>query len=665
MSDSVQDNSLHMSEAEINKFLDSVDKNDPLKNGNKTLGGRLVLVGNGANQHIHFEENAVAKPFTYGTDLKKIASFCARNGITNNRLKEFMERCNQIASSTLFGKCIINKADIDSLERIEFQYNRVTVKELNDLLIKHPNVTTIHLNYCKLTDECIEVVKKFKKLQRLQIIGNEKLTSKSMKHLLDMKALKSVSFAGCPEITRCNLEELDSQGISEAVYHGVATFLQDKRAKGKELTKQENQVLERADQLLNVQFKEKPVSFIDAFRIAFIMEVRLPRLTKGGLITEEDTLFNHVLQRANQLMNAQFEEDLLPPNKAFQIAFFIEERLSQLAKKGEDLFKKKVYNLPRTVLFSPIDGGRIYILSKYEKSLFKGSGTSKKVSAAVGLQFNEFNHAPMYAYAVMCGHKSHVTMREAEIGNDLKESPYIVCPHTAQAHKTAGKAKDIQTVRFIFDFYNGGSIEKLSHAAERLSWSDMITLAKGAATGIRDLHKKGYVHADIKNENILFIRNEKTGAIEKTAIGDLDLAFRLTEGPRWSSLRTYGSLAYTSPEFFRDPLNWKTEDYQKTDVFAFGAVLYQQYFKAKLPWEEDLNKNYSRKVPLKETREILNNKIEKAVEESFKKLSETMPRTREQEMELLIYKLLRLNPNDRITMETFVEELTKIEGMQL
>lgn len=94
-------------------------------------------------------------------------------------------------------------------------------------------------------------------------------------------------------------------------------------------------------------------------------------------------------------------------------------------------------------------------------------------------------------------------------------------------------------------------------ASSRLS-EQALDCSYDALEALVAIHQKGYVHRDIKLENILFKGNQGV-------LCDLGFCSKATDG-----LKKCGSSGYIAPELFSNQPNG---DPKKADVFSFGMVL--------------------------------------------------------------------------------------------
>ncbi len=157
-------------------------------------------------------------------------------------------------------------------------------------------------------------------------------------------------------------------------------------------------------------------------------------------------------------------------------------------------------------------------------------------------------------------HRNYL-FHEAEVGMSLHH-PNII--------KVLKVSRDKTNPYIIMEFFPGGNLKlrlMRKHSIVREKCHSIITQA---ASGFAHMHEKGWVHRDVKPDNILC---NSSGEVR---IIDFALATRIKRGGgglfsffRRKSL-TVGTRSYMSPEQIRNkPLN------ERADLYSFGATMYE------------------------------------------------------------------------------------------
>lgn len=116
-------------------------------------------------------------------------------------------------------------------------------------------------------------------------------------------------------------------------------------------------------------------------------------------------------------------------------------------------------------------------------------------------------------------------------------------------------------------------------AIAALREKDKRFLCSVIAHGVAGLHKGHVVHADLKHDNILFMKSDSGYVTAK--IIDFDSGF-LESDPPTDGEEIVGDQVYFSPEACKTFMGESPELTCKMDVFALG-VLFHQYFAGTLP----------------------------------------------------------------------------------
>jgi serine/threonine-protein kinase len=133
------------------------------------------------------------------------------------------------------------------------------------------------------------------------------------------------------------------------------------------------------------------------------------------------------------------------------------------------------------------------------------------------------------------------------------DHPYVRKCYKLKKIRSMFKVKEMLLSMELFE---GQNLED----SPTLSLGDVLLVFRMVATGLNAMHQQGYIHCDIKPNNILF--NSKSGSIK---IIDLGQSCRIgTVKPR-----IQGTPDYIAPEQVRrKPLG------PKTDIFNLGATMY-------------------------------------------------------------------------------------------
>jgi len=132
------------------------------------------------------------------------------------------------------------------------------------------------------------------------------------------------------------------------------------------------------------------------------------------------------------------------------------------------------------------------------------------------------------------------------------DHPYVRKCYKLKKIRSVFKVKELL---LSMELFNGQSLEE----GPTLSLVDVLLVFRMVASGINAMHQQGYIHCDIKPNNILM---NKAGSIK---IIDLGQSCKIgTKKPR-----IQGTPDYIAPEQVRrKPLG------QRTDVFNLGATMY-------------------------------------------------------------------------------------------
>lgn len=144
-----------------------------------------------------------------------------------------------------------------------------------------------------------------------------------------------------------------------------------------------------------------------------------------------------------------------------------------------------------------------------------------------------------------------------QIENEYKVSRHIDHPYIRKCFKLIKRRKmlKVNEVLMTMEMFEGKSLEE----ASSFSLGDILLIFRMVATALNGMHQRGYVHCDIKPNNIMISDN---GPIKI-----IDLGQSCKIGAIKS--RIQGTPDYIAPEqVHRQHLS------HRTDIFNFGATMY-------------------------------------------------------------------------------------------
>ncbi|MDD5135386.1 MAG: serine/threonine-protein kinase [Phycisphaerae bacterium] len=153
-----------------------------------------------------------------------------------------------------------------------------------------------------------------------------------------------------------------------------------------------------------------------------------------------------------------------------------------------------------------------------------------------------------------------------QITNEYKVSKVVQHPYLRKCHKLI-KIRKMFRVRELLlsmEIFEGETLEK----SKTLSLGDVLLVFRMVATGLNAMHQQGYLHCDIKPNNILI--NGK-GEIRVIDLG---------QGCKIGTIkpRIQGTPDYIAPEQVK-----RRHLDQRTDIFNLGATMYWALTGKKVP----------------------------------------------------------------------------------
>ncbi len=123
-------------------------------------------------------------------------------------------------------------------------------------------------------------------------------------------------------------------------------------------------------------------------------------------------------------------------------------------------------------------------------------------------------------------------------------------------------SRDRKKVYLIYEFCDGGDLAGYVKRKGTLEVKEALPILKQVANGLAYLHEHGYIHMDIKPENVL---RKFTPQRELWKLGDFGL---LKPRGFYGIIDVKGTVGYIAPEVFRG------EIHRSSDIFSLGCLFY-------------------------------------------------------------------------------------------
>jgi eukaryotic-like serine/threonine-protein kinase len=202
------------------------------------------------------------------------------------------------------------------------------------------------------------------------------------------------------------------------------------------------------------------------------------------------------------------------------------------------------------------------IIGDYRLVKCKGSGQSSQVWEVVELSSHRhFAMKLLLPEKIGDSESRRMLFHEAEVGKKLAHENVIRITHLS---------KDPKLPYFVMEYFPAGSLkDRLLSKDYGFIKKQAHSIFKQAATGLAYMNASGWVHRDVKPNNLLVNESGQLRLI------DFALALRIQKPSIFTKLfghrgKSKGTRSYMSPEQIRN----LTLD-QRADVYSFGATAYE------------------------------------------------------------------------------------------
>jgi eukaryotic-like serine/threonine-protein kinase len=202
------------------------------------------------------------------------------------------------------------------------------------------------------------------------------------------------------------------------------------------------------------------------------------------------------------------------------------------------------------------------IIGDYRLVKCKGSGQSSQVWEVVeASSHRHFAMKLLLPEKISDAESRRMLIHEAEVGKKLAHPNVIRITYLS---------KDPKTPYFVMEYFPAGSLKARLLAKDFAFIKGRAhSIFKQAATGLAYMNASGWVHRDVKPDNLLVSEGGEVRLIDFALAQRIQKPSIFTKlfGPRGKSK---GTRSYMSPEQIRN----LTLD-QRADVYSFGATAYE------------------------------------------------------------------------------------------
>ena len=136
-------------------------------------------------------------------------------------------------------------------------------------------------------------------------------------------------------------------------------------------------------------------------------------------------------------------------------------------------------------------------------------------------------------------------------------------------------------IHMILEYCNGDNLQvyldKLALIKKYLDFEEFKLIAWNVAQALHQMHNKNIIHRDIKQLNVLLVKNQK-GVMVDAKLCD----FGLSKQTSMDCISVLGTPSYFSPELFELWLGNKSKYTNKVDVWSFGCLLFLMAYNIEL-----------------------------------------------------------------------------------
>lgn len=309
--------------------------------------------------------------------------------------------------------------------------------------------------------------------------------------------------------------------------------------------------------------------------------------------------------------------------------------------QAPEFFQKEILFIPpQAGLPFPIEkdpvSGYVFIHLKGKPKAFIGKGCNKKISKSILYDEKE-------AFVVARCEANKSGNNEAFILNIMKDVPSI-------SYLYAMIPRQNDRCDLFVEYGNKGDLAKAAVGQLELSTKDLLLVLSDLNSAILGMHRKGYIHRDIKKTNaFLYTKKGRYHAM----MGDVSFAIPIKSQPNGFFCVPDEN---TPPEIYQKP--FCNIDRLQAETYSLGIIFYMLILEKKPPWTHLIRKCLVPKLSQKEKRERLK-EIQESYETCRKQGLKKVDGTRKKAAELM-FEMIDPNPDNRPSLAYIQKELVKL-----
>ncbi len=221
-----------------------------------------------------------------------------------------------------------------------------------------------------------------------------------------------------------------------------------------------------------------------------------------------------------------------------------------------------------------LEGKTIGDNNRYLLQTLLGQGGMSKVYQALDTKFEDRVVAVKLMTNYAAANNQHLIKRfmgEVKAISKLKH-PNII--QILDYGVTSNKSPFFSAPFYVMEYFAGKTLQTLLTEKKVLTLGSLLKIIRQVCTGLQEAHKKGFVHRDLKPDNIFLVSGGAFGEVVK--IIDFGIAKNISRDETdYTQLTQQGSFIgtyrYASPEQCRGLPNID----QRTDIYSLGIILYE------------------------------------------------------------------------------------------